>query len=136
MKIIYIDMCADLLHYGHVRFIRNAKSLGDKLIVGLHSDETMESYKRKPILTFNERKEVLEAIKYIDEIIDNAPLNPGKDYFDRLNIDLMVIPDNCNNNTIQKLYKYPFDNNMLKVVNYTKEISTTLIIDRILNKKN
>ena len=76
-------MCADLIHYGHIRFIKKAKELGNKLIVGLHSDETIESYKRTPIMSFNERKEIIESIKYIDEIIDNAPLNPTVEYLSK-----------------------------------------------------
>ena len=49
MKIIYCDMVADLFHYGHVNFLKRCKQLGDYLIVGIHSDSDVESYKRKPI---------------------------------------------------------------------------------------
>ena len=48
---VYVDMVADLFHYGHVNFLRQAKSHGDFLLVGVHSDETVESYKRKLPLT-------------------------------------------------------------------------------------
>ena len=40
---VYVDMVADLFHYGHVNFLRQAKSHGDFLLVGVHSDETVES---------------------------------------------------------------------------------------------
>ena len=52
MVIVYVDMCGDLLHYGHIRFLEKEK-LGDKLIVGIHSNETIESYKRTYIM-YNE----------------------------------------------------------------------------------
>ena len=135
MKIVYCDMCADLLHYGHVRFLKKAKDCGDKLIVGLHSDKTIESYKRTPFLTFEERKEVLSAVKYIDDIIDDAPLNPSEDFLKNLHVDLMVIPSNCDENTINTLYYYPNKNKMLKIVDYTQEISTTQIVKRIMDRK-
>ena len=48
-KIVYVDMVGDLFHYGHVEILRRAKEKGDKLIVGVHSDETVMEYKRKPI---------------------------------------------------------------------------------------
>lgn len=53
MTNIYTDMCADLFHYGHVNLLKNAKQLVGEmgnLIVGIHSDKTIESYKRKPIM--------------------------------------------------------------------------------------
>ena len=43
---VYLDMCADLFHWGHVNMLKNAKSMGDRLVVGIHSDETIRSYKR------------------------------------------------------------------------------------------
>ena len=52
---VYVDMAADLFHYGHVAFLRRARELGDFLIVGVHSDETLASYKRWPILSMLER---------------------------------------------------------------------------------
>ena len=45
-KIIYVDMVGDLFHYGHVEILRRAKEKGDKLIVRIHSDETVMEYKR------------------------------------------------------------------------------------------
>ena len=52
---VYVDMCGDLFHYGHVNLLESAKKLGDYLLVGIHSDSTIESYKRKPILNMEER---------------------------------------------------------------------------------
>ena len=46
-------MVADLFHYGHVNFLKQCSELGDCLIVGIHSDKDVESYKRKPILTMD-----------------------------------------------------------------------------------
>jgi len=60
----------DLLHYGHVRLLKRAKELGDYLIVGLSTDEFNEFKKHKEAYnSYAERKYILEAIKYVDEVI-------------------------------------------------------------------
>ena len=68
----YIDMVGDLFHYGHVRQIKEIFDQGYNVIVGVHSDKTAESYKRKPILNMNERIEVIESCKYVSLIIEDA----------------------------------------------------------------
>ena len=69
MTIVYVDMCADLFHYGHVRILKNAKSLGNILVVGIHSNETIESYKRTPIMSMEERIELV-GLKITKDSID------------------------------------------------------------------
>ena len=54
-KIVYVDMVGDLFHYGHVEILRRAREKGDRLLVGVHSDETVMQYKRKPICSMSER---------------------------------------------------------------------------------
>ena len=51
MTRVYVDMVADLFHYGHVEFLRKARSLGDYLLAGICRDDTLVAYKRRPILT-------------------------------------------------------------------------------------
>jgi len=131
MKIVYVDMCGDLLHYGHIRFLRQAKELGDKLIVGIHSDKTIESYKRTPICTMKERIELVESVKYVDKVIENAPLFITEDYIEKHNIDVIAIPANRTQEEIDKMCIIPYQKKMLEFVAYTKEISTSEIINRI-----
>lgn len=65
----------DLLHYGHIRLLKRAHALGDYLIVGLSTDEFNELQKHKEAYnTYPERKYILEAIRYVDEVI------PEKDW--------------------------------------------------------
>ena len=59
----------DLLHYGHINLLRRAKALGDYLIVALSSDEFNAIKGKKSFFNFEERKTILEAIKYVDEVI-------------------------------------------------------------------
>ena len=61
----------DLCHAGHILMFKEAKGVGDYLIVGLHSDPTIDRPdKNKPIMTLEERRIMLQAIKYIDEIFE------------------------------------------------------------------
>ena len=131
MKTIYVDMCADLLHYGHIRFLKKAKALGDKLIVGIHSDKTIESYKRTPICTMKDRIELVESVKWVDEVIEDAPLFITEDYIEKYNIDVIAIPENRTHEEIEKMCIIPYQKNMLKCVDYTEEISTSEIIKRL-----
>ena len=85
MKIVYADMCADLFHVGHVRFLRQCKGGADKLIVGIHSDKDVESYKRKPILSFEERIKVVQACKYVDKVV-KGPLILTTEFINKYNI--------------------------------------------------
>ena len=74
MTRVYVDMVADLFHYGHANFLRQAKQFGDHLIVGIHSDEVVKEYKRTPILTMRERVDTVSSCRYVDEVISDAPL--------------------------------------------------------------
>ena len=71
-KIVWTNGCFDLLHPGHIELFKIGKSLGDKLIVGLDSDERVRELKgdTRPINTFADRKEILDAIKYIDVVLE------------------------------------------------------------------
>ena len=63
--------CFDLLHAGHIIMLQYAKRRCDKLIVGLQTDPTLDRpEKNKPIQSFEERKIQLEAVKYVDEVIE------------------------------------------------------------------
>ena len=60
----------DMFHVGHLNLLKNAKSQCDYLIVGVNSDELIESYKKKKaIVPLEERMQIVQAIRYVDEII-------------------------------------------------------------------
>ena len=74
MTKIYIGMSADLLHPGHLNIIHEARKLleakgGGEVIVGLLTDSAIVSHKRLPALTYEQRKNVLESIKGVSEVI-------------------------------------------------------------------
>lgn len=70
-RIVFTNGCFDILHAGHVDYLEKAKSLGDFLVVGLNSDESVRRLKGKdrPINPQNQRKRVLEALKPVDMVV-------------------------------------------------------------------
>tara|TARA_Y100001972_G_scaffold128125_1_gene187539 strand:- start:2646 stop:3044 length:399 start_codon:yes stop_codon:yes gene_type:complete len=70
-KTIWTNGCFDILHRGHIELFKYAKSLGNYLIVGIDEDERVRKSKgdNRPINTVEDRKIVLESIKYIDEVV-------------------------------------------------------------------
>ena len=63
-----MDGCFDLIHSGHYNALRQAKTLGDILVVGVISDEQVTKYKGPSILTWNERAEIIRSCKWVDEV--------------------------------------------------------------------
>ena len=92
-------MVADLFHYGHVNFLRQASSHGDFLLVGIHADETVETYKRTPILTMQERIASVEGCRYVDEVVPNAPLEITREWIEKHDIDLIMHGDDVSPET-------------------------------------
>ena len=131
MTRVYVDMVADLFHYGHANFLRQAKQFGDHLIVGIHSDEVVKEYKRTPILTMRERVDTVSSCRYVDEVISDAPLVVDLKWLNKHRIDLVVHGDDFTEHMKQLCYKVPIDLGILRLVSYTSMISTTEIIKRI-----
>lgn len=69
MKIIVISGGFDPIHSGHISYIKSAKNIGDHLIVALNSDEWLIKKKKKVFMNYEERKDILNNIKYVDEVI-------------------------------------------------------------------
>ncbi len=70
-RIVWTNGCFDLLHAGHIRYLRQAKALGDLLIVGLNSDRSVALWKSpdRPFVPQEYRLEVLAAVRYVDYVI-------------------------------------------------------------------
>lgn len=80
-KIVLLGGCFDILHYGHIEFLRKSKDLGDYLIIALESDEMITKYKkRQPIHTQLQRAQNLAAIQYVDKVLLLPVLEGFKDY--------------------------------------------------------
>jgi rfaE bifunctional protein nucleotidyltransferase chain/domain len=77
-KIVFTNGCFDILHVGHVRYLRKAKKLGDLLVVGLNTDRSVRQIKgeKRPIVPQKERAEILSALECVDYIVFFDEPNP------------------------------------------------------------
>ncbi|MFH1788509.1 MAG: D-glycero-beta-D-manno-heptose 1-phosphate adenylyltransferase [Candidatus Altiarchaeota archaeon] len=77
-KIIFTNGCFDILHVGHVRYLNAARKLGECLIVAVNSDESVAKLKgaKRPLITADERAEVLAALSSVDYVVVFDELRP------------------------------------------------------------
>lgn len=70
-KIVFTNGCFDIIHVGHIRYLKKAKELGDLLVVGLNTDNSVKRLKGKnrPIIRQNDRAEILAALEYVDYVV-------------------------------------------------------------------
>lgn len=122
-KRILVDMSATLLHHGHSRLLQKAAEFG-QVIVALTTDEEIRNKKGyKPELSFEERKEILESIRYVDEVIP-SPWLIDDAFLAKHNIDLLVHgDDNVNHVAPEKLVIFP----------RTKGVSSSELRERVLD---
>jgi cytidyltransferase-like protein len=128
---VYADMVADLFHHGHVELLRRARELGDELIVGVHSDDTVASYKRRPLMTMDERVRVVGACRHVDEVVPDAPLELSRAYIELHRIDLVVHGDDLSAENMQRMFGVPREMGILRLIPYTPSISTSDIMRRL-----
>ncbi len=127
---VYADMTADLFHYGHVEFLRQARALGDYLLVGIHSDDVVEANKRKPILTLEERVKSVAGCRWVDEVIPCAPWRIDSPWIEKYSIDLVVHGDDFSQERIEYFYEVPLGLGIFRTIPYCPGISTSDIIRR------
>lgn len=134
-QIVYATMVGDLFHAGHLKFIKEAKKLGDFLIIGLHPDDTVKEYKRQPIISFENRKEILESIKEVDLVVEDCMDFRQPTMFENLkkhNVDTLV----HGSDWLPPLYQKAKEEKLCEVklidIPYT---STTEIIKRIIDRE-
>lgn len=73
-KIVYVGMSADIIHPGHLNIIRRAAELG-KVTVGVLTDSAIASYKRLPYMTYEQRKEIIAALKGVERVVPQEQLD-------------------------------------------------------------
>lgn len=83
----------DLLHYGHIELLRRAKAMGDYLIVALSTDEFSASKGKSTYFSYDQRKVMLEAIRYVDLVIPEQTWGQKSHDIEEYGIDVFVIGD-------------------------------------------
>ncbi|KAG5092501.1 hypothetical protein JHK82_051279 [Glycine max] len=138
-RIVYIDGAFDLFHAGHVEILRLARDLGDFLLVGIHTDQTVSATRgsHRPIMNLHERSLSVLACRYVDEVIIGAPWEISKDMLTTFNISLVVHGTIAESNDFQKEecnpYAVPISMGIFKVLESPLDITTTTIIRRIVS---
>ena len=119
----------DLFHIGHVKILQRAKSLCDKLVVGVSTDALVKKYKnKKPIIPFSERVEVIKNNKCVDLVVSQNSLDKFKNWR-RLKYDVMFVGDDWYATKKWKDLDQEFRKLGVKIVYlpYTKKTSSTKI---------
>jgi cytidyltransferase-like protein len=129
---VYVDMVGDLFHAGHVELLRAARRHGDWLVVGVLSDETVASYKRRPIMSLAERVAVIESCRYVDEVIEDAPFQVTEGFLAEHDFATVVHGDDLSPQDAELVYGAAAAAGKLKYVRRTAGISTTELIQRVL----
>ena len=132
MKLVITYGTFDLLHYGHINLLRRAKLLGDYLIVALSTDEfNLNEKKKKCYFSYEKRKQLLEAIRYVDLVIPEENWEQKKSDVKEYHVDTFVMGDDWKG-------KFDFLKEYCDVVylERTPEISTTQIKKELEKKHN
>lgn len=138
-RIVYIDGAFDLFHAGHVEILRLARELGDFLLVGIHTDQTVSAKRgvHRPIMNLHERSLSVLACRYVDEVIIGAPLEVSKDMITTFDISLVVhgtvAEDSDFKNEKNNPYEVPISMGIFKVLESPLDITTSTIIRRIVS---
>jgi cytidyltransferase-like protein len=130
---VYVDMVGDLFHAGHVSLFREARRHGDWLVVGVLSDDTAASYKRRPIMSLAERVAVIESCRYVDEVIEDAPMQVTEEFLAAHDIATVVHGDDLSPEGAECVYGPAAAAGKLQYVPRTGGISTTQVIQRVLD---
>jgi len=119
----------DLLHVGHINLLRRARELGDYLIVVVSSDEFNAIKGKKAYYSFEDRKKILESIRYVDEVLPEYTWEQKIDDVKNNNVDVFVMGDDWTG-------KFDFLKEYCEVVYLprTEGISTTKIKQDLFNK--
>lgn len=132
-KIIFTNGCFDLLHRGHIECLKYSKSLGDILVLGLNSDNSIRQLKghSRPINDLETRISVLESLNFIDYIVVFEELTP-LDIIKKLKPHIIVKGgDYTKDDVVGKEFA-----NDVKIYNFLTNVSTTDIINKIKNKSS
>lgn len=134
-KLVFTNGCFDILHAGHVRYLNEARALGDALVLGLNSDESVRVLKGegRPIVPEDERAEVLAALACIDFIFVFDDLTPQR-VIDAIVPDILVkgadwgISEIVGRETVEKA------GGSVRNIPLVEGTSTTNIIHKILSQ--
>lgn len=137
MRVIYTKIVGDLFHSGHVNFLKEARNRGDRLVVHVVDDVRVEIYKRRPVMSQQERIEVVSACRWVDEVVEEGPREITRHFLDTGGYAAYAFGFANETERAAKLKDCrDLPNDKIEIIPYTHEISTTQIIHRILGNQS
>lgn len=137
-RIGYTTGTFDMFHYGHLNILRRAKEQCDYLIVGVSTDEVVQSYKHKtPIVSLEHRMEIVSSIKYVDKVVVQENMDKFAAW-EQLRYDVLFHGDDWKNTTMYddleaKLKTVGVD---VVFIPHTPGISTTILTEIVAGKES
>jgi phosphoenolpyruvate phosphomutase / 2-hydroxyethylphosphonate cytidylyltransferase len=137
MKKVYVGLAADLFHHGHLRIINEARKLGH-VVVGLLTDEAIAGYKRLPLLTYEQRKVIVENIKGVNEVILQTTLDYSPNLY-KVRPDYVVHGDDWKVGVQKETRHKVIDvlkewGGELVEIKYTEGVSSTHLINALTDR--
>lgn len=128
-KIGYTTGVFDMFHIGHLNILKRAKEQCEYLIVGVSTDELVMEYKqKKPVIPYEERKTIVESIRYVDEVVPQTDRDKIE-AFKKYKFDAMFVGDDWKGDPLFEQVEKELEKHGSKVIYlpYTKNISSTLL---------
>lgn len=118
----------DLFHIGHLRLLRNARSMCDKLVVGVTTDELVSYKHKKAVIPFEERIEIVRAIEHVDAAIPQEELDKVKQW-EKIRFDILFVGDDWFKSEQWQRHQELLEEVGVRIVYfpYTKGTSSTLL---------
>ncbi len=134
MKIVYTSGTFDLFHIGHLNVIRKSRALGDYLIVGVSTDELVQSYKKsRPIVSYEDRAEIIRSLNCVHQVVCQEKLF-DIELMKKYGVNIMTIGSDWKTKTNENLQQIIDDDEIsVRFLPYTQEVSSTYIKQSIKN---
>jgi len=131
-KVVFTNGCFDILHYGHLHYLAQARDLGDRLVIGLNADDSVSRLKgpNRPIQDINTRQMMLASLEFVDGVVlfeEDTPLNLIKSILP----DVLVKGGDYTPDTIVGAQEVQVAGGEVKVLSFIPGYSTTSIEQKI-----
>lgn len=135
-KIGYTSGVFDMFHVGHLNILRRAKEMCDFLIVGVSTDEVVQTYKKKtPIIPYDQRAAIVESIRYVDKVIPQDTMDK-MEIWKNNRFDVMFHGDEWKGTDLYNKYEQEFSKVgvTIEYLSHTDGISSSLLREKMSHK--
>lgn len=134
-KVVFTNGCFDIIHAGHIDYLNKAKALGDVLIVGLNTDNSVKRIKgdKRPIISEDERAEIISSLKPVDYVVFFDEDTPAE-LINELVPDILIKGADWKTDEIVGGERVLANGGEVKTIEFVNDQSTSKIIDLITNR--